>query len=151
MRFLLGIAILIVASFIVVKDKKSAIKITVITESTNDSDVTRAKEIYDSFVILFQDDIYKLENINDIRKYLIDNKDTYYNQIINEYSDLSISFYCNNALYNEYTYMDKKCDLNEIIIKVGEGNGYTMTTNIRVSEVIKSSEQIDIIKPILSR
>ncbi len=151
MRYLIGIAVLITACFLVVKDKESSIKISVVSETPSNSDIEIAKEVYDTFVNNIKDDIYKSDNIDDIKNYLIDSKSTYDSQIITKYANVTILLYCNNSLYDEYTYMGKKCDLNKILIKVGDGNGYTITSNIKVSEVIMTSDKLDVIKPILSR
>ncbi len=151
MRYLIGVVILIAASFLVVKDKKVTVKISVISESSSDEDIRVAKEVYDTFVYSIQDGIYQLDDINQIKNYLIDNQSNYNDQILGKYTNASISLYCNNNLYDEYTYMGKKCDLNKIVIKIGDANGYTIMSNIKVSEVIVTSDKLDVIKPFLSR
>ncbi len=151
MKYIIGIIILITASFLVVKDKKSSVKISVVSESSSDEDVAIAKDVYDAFVYLIQDDIYQLDDIDDIKSYLIGNKHSYSENIISNYPNATVSLYCNNTLYDEYTYMSKKCDLNKIVINIGDSNGYSIMSNIKVSEVIMTSDKLDVVKPVLSR
>ncbi len=151
MKYLIGIALLVVSCFLIINDKQASIKIKVISDSALEEDINTAKDIYDAFVSIIEDDIYELDNIDDVRKYLIDSSNLYTDKIKNDYSNVSINLYCNNTLYSEYNYIDKKCDLNEIVISVGAAAGYTIASDIKVSEVIKSSEKIDVIKPLISR
>ncbi len=151
MKIIVGIIMLLASCYFVVNDKQSAIKISVVAETTATEDMEVAADIYDMLVSSVKDDIYSYNSIDEIKQYLIDSKKNYITNINSKYSNATISLYCNNKLYNEYTYIDKKCDLNKILIEIGNATGNTISSNIKVSEVIKSSDEAIIIKPILSR